>query len=588
MMSTSRRIAAPAFALLIPVLFFALLEAGLRFFQYGPRLDLFVPADGAGARDYLQVNPDVARRYFPRSELNFLPRPANDRFRLTKRDNGYRIFVMGESTTEGWPYPSGVMFSRLLWRRVSAFFPNKDIEVVNTGITAMNSYALRDFVDEILEQHPDAILIYAGHNEYFGALGVASTVSLGRARWAIELNLWLRRFKTFLLVRDFVDGLKHLGAPPRNGPDQSTLMGRVIGDVRVPYASRLYQSGKEQFQRNLADILERARRAGVPVVLSEVVSNIRDQPPLASIETPSFPRADAVYRQAQSLEAAHDLEGAKKSYTQAKDLDALRFRAAEDINRIIHALADRFALPVVPMVDYFERRSPNRLMGNTLFLEHLHPNTDGYLLMSRAALDTLRTNGFISRDWPEKEVRPFPFPQDEQSFGEIDRAVGRLAVVYLRDHWPFTSPEDSGKVVAAFQPQTEAESLALRYLTQRMSLKNAYLQMAGVLMKEGKPAAAAKELQGLVNTWPYDVTNYLEAADRLIGAGRDDDALPFLYQSLAVEQTGPANRRLGEVLARKQRYKEALPFLESARTFLPDDPDLLAEINEVSAASGRP
>ena len=29
-------------------------------------------------------------------------------------------------------------------------------------------------------QEPDAVLIYAGHNEYYGALGVGSTESLGR------------------------------------------------------------------------------------------------------------------------------------------------------------------------------------------------------------------------------------------------------------------------------------------------------------------------------------------------------------------------------------------------------------------------
>ena len=85
-------------------------------------------------------------------------------------------------------------------------------------------------------------------------------------------------------------------------------------------------------------------------MLSEVVSNIRDQAPLRSVESPSFPSADAAYRRAQSLEAAHEMEEARRHYLLAKDLDGMRFRAAEDINRIIHELADRFRLPVVPMI----------------------------------------------------------------------------------------------------------------------------------------------------------------------------------------------------------------------------------------------
>ena len=226
--------------ILMSLLPFVLVEGALHLIGYGPTLALFIPAARIGANEYLQINPDVARRYFPRSEVDFLPRPANDIFRRKKPANGYRLFVMGESTTEGWPYPHGVMFSRLLWRRVSALFPDKTIEVVNTGITAMNSYALRDFTDEILDQQPDAILIYAGHNEYYGALGVASTVSLGRAPWLIRLYLSLRRFKTFLLLRDLVDALTHRGAAAQGSPDRATLMGRVIGRASVPYGSPAY------------------------------------------------------------------------------------------------------------------------------------------------------------------------------------------------------------------------------------------------------------------------------------------------------------------------------------------------------------
>ncbi len=45
------------------------------------------------------------------------------------------------------------------------------------GISAINSITLRDIIDDVLEENPDLIIIYTGHNEYYGALGPASNIS---------------------------------------------------------------------------------------------------------------------------------------------------------------------------------------------------------------------------------------------------------------------------------------------------------------------------------------------------------------------------------------------------------------------------
>ena len=66
-------------------------------------------------------------------------------------------------------------------------------------MAAINSYTLLDFMDEILEQSPDALLIYTGHNEYYGALGVGSEQSLGNSRWLIHTYLKLRSVKLLCL-----------------------------------------------------------------------------------------------------------------------------------------------------------------------------------------------------------------------------------------------------------------------------------------------------------------------------------------------------------------------------------------------------
>jgi len=48
----------------------------------------------------------------------------------------------------------------------------------------------------ILEQRPDLILIYAGHNEYYGALGVGSMENLGTSRTIVNFVISLEKFKT--------------------------------------------------------------------------------------------------------------------------------------------------------------------------------------------------------------------------------------------------------------------------------------------------------------------------------------------------------------------------------------------------------
>src|SRR3569833_3709920 len=137
------------FALLLPALFFALLEGGLRLFDYGENLDLFIPApSGFSDKDFLMVNPNVAKRYFTKGA--YTPQPPYEFMAKQKPPNGYRIVVMGESTTAGWPYHNNVVFSRVLNQRLADAIPDKYIEVVNVAFLVFYSYTLLDFLVVVL------------------------------------------------------------------------------------------------------------------------------------------------------------------------------------------------------------------------------------------------------------------------------------------------------------------------------------------------------------------------------------------------------------------------------------------------------
>ena len=77
----------------------------------------------------------------------------------------------------------------------------------------------------VLEKQPDLIIIYAGHNEYYGALGVGSVETLGDTRFIVNTVIWLNRFKTFELLRDVVKSVSGWFSTPIK--TDGTLMARM-------------------------------------------------------------------------------------------------------------------------------------------------------------------------------------------------------------------------------------------------------------------------------------------------------------------------------------------------------------------------
>jgi tetratricopeptide (TPR) repeat protein len=537
-------------AVLLPVLYFVVLEGSLRVFNYGDDLDLFIPTPGGFSdKELLAVNPGVGKRYFGKG--TYYPRPLNDYFLKHKPDNDYRIFVLGESTTAAYPYPANVAFSRILKQRLADAFPDRTIEVVNLSMAAINSYTMLDFMDEVLAHQPDAILIYSGHNEFYGAMGVASSESFGKFRPVIRVYMSLQRFKTIELFENVIAGLKRwIGSVLRGntpGNPYATLMGRVIREKSIPYGSSDYETGVRQFRSNLQDIFRKAKEAGVPVVISEVVSNVRDHPPFVSIHSASSHSADNVYRTARTLEEDGDYEQARAAYYRAKDLDAMRFRASEEFNGVIHQIAARFKAPVVPMKEYFEASSPHGLIGHNLMLEHLHPNVEGQFLMSEAFFDVLRRNRMIAAKWNESLFKPREFYREHWPITEFDRTLGALRIRFLTDHWPFKPLESSGRGWAGFQPEGPVETLAFKVEKGEMSFLEGHMNMASQFEALGQYDDALREYQALAAADPHDYRTMLTIAKRLIELKQAESAMPFLYGSVSLKETPCADRLIRQL-----------------------------------------
>ena len=225
--------------MLLPVLFVLLLEFALRIVDYGDNYRLFEDHTLYG-KEYRRCNHDFGKKYFNHV---IYTTPGDELFLKEKPANGFRIFVIGSSTAVGFPYGSGVMFPRILHDRLQQSYPDKHIEVVNTAMTAINSYTFQDKIDDILHEEPDALLIYGGQNEFYGALGIGSKEALGNTRWIKILHLNLLEFKTYQWIRDLIYKTSNLfhgnERPDETDASTTTLMEAIVNNRNIAFKSRL-------------------------------------------------------------------------------------------------------------------------------------------------------------------------------------------------------------------------------------------------------------------------------------------------------------------------------------------------------------
>lgn len=552
--SKSKRLAFISVTLLFPILLLAVLEFLLQMVNYDGNLRLFVDAP-EGYEQYLMINPQIGKRFFYHQET--LPNPQNDIFLKKKPANGYRIFLIGGSSAAGYPYGSNLMFSRQLNLRLNRAYPDRRIEVINVSTAAINSYSLFDFIDEILARQPDLLMIYAGHNEYYGALGVGSSESFAASPTLTRLGLRLQRIKTVRLIRNGLADLIGLFAGTGDQRPSATLMERLVAEQTIPFGSALYKAGLDQFQSNMQRIIAKARTQGVPVLLSELVSNVRDQRPFVSVKSATQPAASAVYRQAIRLERSGQFAEALAAYKRARDLDGLRFRASSDVNKIIHDLATKNKLPLVKTESIFERAAANGLPGDNLFVDHLHPNIRGYHLLSQAFFDAIIRQNFMGK---AQDLQDVP-----AAYTEIDSLYGAIRIRILKGGWPFKPKAAPNNALIDFVAHSKAESLAVQIWQEKsFTLEQAHVRLAQNYLHTGSPAKALAEYKALIALTPYNLSPRLAAADVLIKQKAFDAAYRVLQASLKIAPSSYAYKWMGQILLNKNRVAKAIPWLEKA------------------------
>lgn len=589
--------------LLMPFLLVVILETCLRVFHYGPDLSLFRTETHNGTT-YYTMNPSVGSRYF--YQVQFSPYTSPEIFPVVKSSGTIRIFCLGASTTVGYPFWYNGAFSSFLRERLTLLFPQKNIEIINLGLTATNSFTVVDMARELSRYQPDLLICYDGHNEFYGSLGISSRESFGSSRWAVKLYLSMIHFKSFLLARDIYSSLASLFISNEAGIDRGTTMERLAKGNYIPYRSATYQQALDIFKENILELEQICVDNNIPLILSSQASNLRDLPPFISGENPGKTesenlgflqklqlgnylfktskhdsalaifrnlllidslRADIHYTIGKIYDQRHDFARALKEYRTARDYDQLRFRASSDFNEVIRSLSVGKNIYFADIEQLFMGQSPDSITGNNLIFEHLHPKSRGQFLMAKKYAEIMRTHhlGASENEWnaaPEVNEEKL---WDDRHITELDERLASRKVEILTAAWPFT--QNTTPVVQSILSDDTLGSIVERILRNKSDWMTAHLKAAEFYDNRGEKKLAAKEYETIRKLIPYDVQPYLKEAKLFLELGELDTVKQILESSLHVTKTILAFRALGDIALRQNEPEKAVTYYEAMNRF---------------------
>ena len=559
-------------ALSLPFVFLLLVELALRWADYGYNLRLFV--DDPQRPGYLIMNPDASKKYFITQENATIGN--QEPFLKEKPPGTVRIFVLGESTTVGYPYLHNGSFHRWLQYRLLHSVPDTQFEIINLSLTAVNSYTVRGFAEEITDYQPDAVLIYTGHNEYYGAMGVGSTSQLGGNVGLVRVLLGLRHSRLVQGIYRAVAWVRSSGAKV---DVRENLMKRMAAEQQIPYASEIYAQGIAQFEQNMDATLRQLDGLGIPVFVGTLVSNEKDLKPFISAMEPAEASAQAQFEQGQKALATGDTARARSLFIKAKELDMLRFRAPERMNGIISELSAKYPnVHRVAVREMFLNNSKAGIVGAETMLEHVHPNLYGYALMSDAFYEKMKETGFLQV--PAAGEMPFAQLLTQMPVTRLDSLKGVYEVEVLKSGWPFNEPLPP----APQREKTLEEQLAGALVVRQMAWDVAMTQLLAFYQNQQDPAKTLRVAEALALEHATSPAYFRQAGKLALAARAPQKAQTYLARSFALAPDAEVARDLAISYLKSDQPAQARPYVQHAAASSEPMRQLLPLVEGVIAA----
>ncbi|WP_290612276.1 tetratricopeptide repeat protein [Arsukibacterium sp. UBA3155] len=544
-------------ALAIPLLLILAAELLLRQSSLYQRYPLTVPV--ATMPGYLQANPALINRYFATPELAPQVSPDTQYFLSDKPAGLQRIIFIGGSSAAGFPYGRWGAPAAMLQQRLKRLYPEQHIEVINLAMAAINSYTLLDISDEVIALKPDLVLVYAGHNEFLGVLGVGSAFAGEYSHGTKLLYLTLRKLALFQALQRLS---AWLSAPPAFTAER-TMMAQIARHTEIAKDSALFNAGINQFSANMRLLLSQYQTAGIPVLLSTIASNEADQPPFVSAK-PAHPDPTIQQLQQALITEPHiaswhfqlaglyrqqgDTQQALIHYQLAREHDLLRFRAPQAINATLARLSSDFKLPLVDGEAMLRQQSADSIIGKPLMLEHLHPNQLGYFWLAEAFLPAVQQQ--LGLNTTDNIVTPSQALAD-MPLTEVDLALAQFKVRQLTADYPFVSSRQP----VNFAPSSNPFIALARERSNGLSWLEASQRLVTLYQQQGRISDAAKVAALLSDALPTESHMAFVAGQLYFDS--QQFALAGYYQRKAVT-SAPDNINYRLMLARTYYYQQQL------------------------------
>lgn len=624
-------------AMLLPALIvFGLLEIALRVAGYGYPTGFFRKIPGRSA---CTTNERFGRRFFPPSLVR-IPLPCL--FSDPKPLDTYRIFVLGGSAAQGFP-EARYSLGRLLEAMLNDSFTGVRFEVINTGMTAINSNVVVPIARDCAKFEPDLFVVYLGNNEVIGPYGPGTVFGGGSPSWwMIRLALWLKTTK----IGQFLSSLVHsLAASCWKGGAwtgmEMFLANRIRGDD--PRLAGVY----ERFRGNLLDICRAAQDARARVLLCSVASNLRANGPFASLHRsdlgpeeeqlweqayhagvdlqeagrsaeaiarfqdalaidPQF--AELEFRLAQCSVAEECTLAAREHYVLAREWDALRFRSCEPINAAIRAVAAETEKAGVVLVDA-ERllaenpATPVGVPGDEWFWDHVHFNWEGNYALAQVLFQEVvrRLPAGIAPPVGRSLAPPSPERCAELLLlTDWDRYRMAQRIGSMLDKQPFAGQLDherrsTARHEALLALSARLDGEAMRRITARHAQgvarapEDLYFRenLARLLGEVGDFAGAERQWRELLTRVP-GVADWVSGVGlSLLDQGSTTAAITIFRTQLRHNRRSvDALTNLGLAYARAGRLDEAAKQFDRAVSIAPNAPEPLNNLGMVARARG--
>jgi lysophospholipase L1-like esterase len=382
----------------------------------------------SGLRPLFVLDPTGTRFETAENRLTYF---CPQSFAAAKGPETFRVFCLGGSTVQGRPYSVETSFTTWLKLNLRAARPGADYEVVNCGGVSYATYRLVPIMRELLAYEPDLFIIYTGHNEFLEDRTYRRLKRTPRA--LIRLHQMMLKLRSYYLAHQFLSR-RRAQRTDADGSSKTVLPTEVQAklDFRDGLESyhrdQMWRQGTiEHFRRNLETMVWMSRDAGVPVILVNPVSNLKDCPPFKSeFRTDLSERqmqrvlelreragklgwADA-YGKVRFLEQAAALDNrnagllyligkcyehigrsteAKNWFVLAKEEDVCPLRILESMHDAILDVAARYDVPLVDVKALIEERTEDRIPGDEWLLDHVHPSVAGHQLIADLLYQTM-------------------------------------------------------------------------------------------------------------------------------------------------------------------------------------------------------